>query len=271
MSFEAMNPRDYYERLTHVYCRLVGHEWHLGYWLNASTLPEAVAKLTELMARRLPVGAGMTVLDLGCGVGGAACYLAENSGCLVIGVSNSRSGLDEAERWVRQKKLEHVVSFRFANAVELPFPDGHFDAVWSCEAFHNFVDQDWPTRELARVLKPGVAACLGDIFLLQETADQTSDLRELESYGFHLLTADRWISILQRHGVMVQESISIGHHVGVQSLSVCTELFAAEAENHAQGTIERVLCERTVEATSRLLSCFRRQEVSWGIWVGKKV
>ena len=266
-----MKPQDYYESLTHLYCKLVGREWHLGYWLNASTLSEAVAKLTELMASRVPLGEDMTVLDLGCGVGGAACYLAKTSGCHVVGVSNSRSGLAEAERWVREEKLEHLVSFRFADAVELPFRDGQFDAVWSCEALHNFDDQGGSARELARVLKDGGAAVLGDIFLLEEAGEQSSDLRDLGNYGFHLLTSDRWISLLQCHGIMVQESISVGHHVGVQSLSVCTELFAAEAENHAQGTTERVLCERTVEATSRLLNCFRRQEVSWGIWSGKKV
>ena len=247
------------------------HEWHLGYWLNVSSFPESVAKLTELMASRLPVADGMTVLDIGCGVGGAACYLAKTSGCSVVGVSNSRAGLEEAERWVRDKKLDHLVSFRFADAVELPFPDDHFDAVWSCEAFHNIEDQERLGRELARVLKPGGVTVLGDLFLLREPGEQSSDVRDLESYGFHLLTSDRWISILQSHGIMVQESISVGHHVGVQSLSVCIELFAAEAKNHGQGTIEKVLCERTVEATSRLLNCFRRGEVSWGIWSGKKV
>ncbi|MDA2928866.1 class I SAM-dependent methyltransferase [Acidobacteria bacterium AH-259-O06] len=223
------------------------------------------------MASRLRLAQDMTVLDLGCGVGGPACYLAQKTGCRIIGVSNSHSGLEEAERWVRQKKLEELVSFHFADAQELPFTDGYFDAVWSCETIHNIEDQDRLAQEFARVLKPAGQAILGDIFLLRDPGEQGPDLPALKKYGFHLLTADEWISTLQRHGSTVQESMSIGHHVGVQSLSLCTEICVAEAKTHAEGTIERVLCERTAEATSLLLQGFQHQDLSWGIWVGRKV
>ena len=266
-----MTSREYYQSLTPLYCKLFGHEWHLGYWLNASTLPEAAARLTQLMASRLSVSEGMTVLDLGCGVGGPACYLAETFGCRVVGLSNSQSGLVEAQRWTAEKHVGHLVSFLLADALELPFPDDNFDAIWSCEAVHNIENAERLAEEVARVLKRAGTFVMGDIFLLRGAAEEDPEVQRLRNYGFHLVTADRWISLLQKQGITVQESSAVGHHVGAQSLRLCTQICLIEAENHADGSIERVLCERTAEATSLLWNLFDRREVSWGIWVGQKL
>ena len=261
-----MDPQKYYELLTRLYCKLIGQEWHLGYWLNASTLPEAAANLTTLMADRFGIEHGATVLDVGCGGGGATCYLARRYSADVIGLSNSNSGLREAERFAKESTLENRVSFRFGDAADLPFPDHHFDGVWSCEAIHNVKEMDPVIAEISRVLKPGGSVVLGDLFLLR--AGETT--RGIENYGFNLKTAGEWVNMLQENRIRVRESVSIGHHVGEQSLSVCRDLFAAEASEHVEGSPERVLCDRTVEATSRLLDCFRAGDLSWGIWSGSR-
>ncbi len=265
-----MDPQKYYEHLTPLYCRLIGHQWHLGYWVNASTLQEAISRLTELMASRLELSREMSVLDLGCGVGGTACWLAERFSCRVVGVSNSRAGLAEAERWTRQRGLQERAGYRFADAAELPFDDDRFDVVWSCEAIHNVADQEAVIGELSRVLRPGGTVVLGDIFQLREPTTDEPVSHGLEEYGFHLRTADQWAASLKGNGIRVRESINIGHHVGVASLSVCTGLFEAEAENHHDGSVEKSLCQRTVAATQRLRECFEADEISWGIWSGVK-
>ncbi len=48
-----VSPEAYYDALRNVLCELFGHEWHLGYWLNASTISEAGERLNEAMASRL--------------------------------------------------------------------------------------------------------------------------------------------------------------------------------------------------------------------------
>jgi cyclopropane-fatty-acyl-phospholipid synthase len=61
-----------------------------GYWRNARTLDEAQEAKLDLVARKLELAPGMRVLDVGCGWGGAARYLAERHGVEVVGVTISR-------------------------------------------------------------------------------------------------------------------------------------------------------------------------------------
>ena len=42
-----------------------------------------------------------------------------------------------------------------ADALRLPFPDGHFDLVTSAFGFRNLANYDAGLREIARVLRPG--------------------------------------------------------------------------------------------------------------------
>ena len=32
-----VSPENYYDALRNLLCELFGHDWHLGYWLNASS------------------------------------------------------------------------------------------------------------------------------------------------------------------------------------------------------------------------------------------
>lgn len=265
-----MDPQRYYDALTELYCRIFGHDWHLGYWLNANSLSEAAHRMNELLMSRLPATARSVVLDLGCGMGGATCLIAQSKGCRVVGVSNSRSGLRKAEQFAVQRNVADLVSFRFAEALELPFPESTFDGVWSCEAIHNVEDKARLAREIARVLKPGGVAVLGDLFLLRRSRGDEPLLDRLKAFSFHLQTADEWIGLLQTaDGVRVDESVSVGHHV-FPSLEVCTNVCRDQAQ-HAPIGLERTILERSAEATAALGEAFASGAVSWGFWVGTKV
>jgi O-methyltransferase StaMB len=264
------NPQVYYDALTTVLCDLFGHDWHLGYWLNAETPSEAAQRLNEVMAGRLPSGPDMLVLDIGCGVGGPACFIAARTGSRVIGVTNSQSGVAEAERFAAERGVRARVDFRYAEAQELPFEDDSFDAVWSCEALHNLPDKTAAVRELARVLRPGGTAVLGDLFLTGPPDERRSSLPALREFSFHLATADDLIALLQAHGIRIHESIDVGHHVGPRSPATCAEMCRAKLAQSSGNTLERTILERTVQATSLLAETFRTREVGWGIWVGRK-
>jgi SAM-dependent methyltransferase len=265
------NPQTYYDALTAVLCDLFGHDWHLGYWLNAQTPGEAAERLNEVMAGRLPNAPDMLVLDIGCGVGGPACFIAERTGSRVIGITNSHAGMAEAERFAHERGLRERIDFRYAEAQQLPFENDAFDAVWSCEAMHNFADKAPVVRELARVLRPGGTAVLGDLFLTGGAPDERpASLDALKEFSFHLCTADDLIALLQANGIRVHESIDVGHHVGPRSPATCAEMCRAKLSEAYGNTLERTILERTVQATSLLAETFRTREVGWGIWVGRK-
>ncbi len=84
------------------------------------------------------------VLDVGCGAGATACYLAKTYGCRVVGVdlresmvalSNERA---QRERLTDADNKHPLVEFRVADAQDLPFNDAHFDVVL-CESVATFI------------------------------------------------------------------------------------------------------------------------------------
>lgn len=67
-----------------------------GYWKRAETLDAAQEAKLDLAARKLGISAGMRVLDIGCGWGGTARFLAERYGCEVVGITVSREQVEYA-------------------------------------------------------------------------------------------------------------------------------------------------------------------------------
>lgn len=61
-----------------------------GYWKEARTLDEAQAAKLELICKKLHLQPGHKVLDIGCGWGGTARYMAENYDVEVTGITISR-------------------------------------------------------------------------------------------------------------------------------------------------------------------------------------
>jgi len=67
-----------------------------GYWQDAKDLDEAQEHKLELVCRKLKLEPGMRVLDIGCGWGGAARYMAKHYDVEVVGVSVSKEQVNLA-------------------------------------------------------------------------------------------------------------------------------------------------------------------------------
>ena len=59
--------------------------------------------------------------------------------------------------------LSAKVEFIQGSALEIPFPDGSFDVVWTQHAQMNIADKRGFYSEMTRVLKPGGRLVLHDI------------------------------------------------------------------------------------------------------------
>ena len=107
---------------------------------------------------------GLKTLDVGCGLGGSARYLAAEHGCRVVGVDLTREYVEAANELAARVGLAGSVEFRQASALELPFADGEFDLVWTEHVQMNIADKRAFYGELARVLKRGGRLVFHDIF-----------------------------------------------------------------------------------------------------------
>lgn len=61
-----------------------------GYWKNAKTLDQSQEAKLDLICKKLKLKKGMTLLDIGCGWGGFAKFVAEKYGAKVLGVTISK-------------------------------------------------------------------------------------------------------------------------------------------------------------------------------------
>ena len=64
-------------------------QYSCAYWKEASTLEEAQQAKLRLICEKLQLQPGMRVLDIGCGWGGLAYFMAKHYGASVVGVTIS--------------------------------------------------------------------------------------------------------------------------------------------------------------------------------------
>ena len=98
---------------------------------------------------------GMHVLEIGCGIGGAARYLAAELDCRVTAIDLTQECVDVARELTRRCGLQDSIGFQQADATQMPFGEAAFDHVWSHYVTMNIRNKEALASEIARVLKPG--------------------------------------------------------------------------------------------------------------------
>ncbi|KAI0198159.1 S-adenosyl-L-methionine-dependent methyltransferase [Astrocystis sublimbata] len=87
----------HYDVTSDQFLKVWGEHIHHGYFKSQADTPEQ-AQLNQVLrlAESSGVSAGSRVLDVGCGIGGTARYLARERGCKVTAVTNSRRQVEIA-------------------------------------------------------------------------------------------------------------------------------------------------------------------------------
>jgi SAM-dependent methyltransferase len=94
---------------------------------------------------------GKIVLDLGCGTGYGAGYLAGQQAKYVIGVDLNREAITYAQSHYQAPNL----AFSHSDCLRLALPDGAVEVVVSFEVIEHIVDGPGYLNEIERVLQPG--------------------------------------------------------------------------------------------------------------------
>lgn len=125
---------------------------------------ESTLEVTELVQ----VKPSDVVLEVGCGLGGTARYLANLYGCRVIGIDLTEEYVTVGTKLTKLVGLTDRVELRHGNALELPYDDEMFDIVWTEHVQMNIADKNRFYAEITRVLKPHGRFLFHDIFLGDE-------------------------------------------------------------------------------------------------------
>jgi sarcosine/dimethylglycine N-methyltransferase len=94
------------------------------------------------------------LLDIGCGIGGPARWIAAKYGCIVTGVDLTAEFCEAARELNGLCGLADRVQILHASALSLPVSDNSFDRAYSQAALMNISDKRGVFREAHRVLRP---------------------------------------------------------------------------------------------------------------------
>ncbi len=180
--------------------------------------------------------AGKRVLEVGCGRGEIACWLAAREeapevlmaadlalAAVSLGSSRARAEGAGAVRW------------GIADIERLPHPEASFDTVVSCETIEHVPDPARAVRELARVLKPG-----GRLFLTTPNYLNASGLyrgylrlsgRRFSEAGQpinNLVLLPRTCAWVRRAGLAIRAVDGVGHYLPLVPGRPALELPALE-------------------------------------------
>jgi SAM-dependent methyltransferase len=172
------------------------------------------------LARHGGIAAGVSVLDLCCGIGGPGRFFTRELECDYLGVDYSADAIEIARRRAGD------LPCRFEVARIPPIPQGPFDVVLLLETLLAFPEKEPLLREISGALTPGGRfACTFEAGLpLTETERE----RMPDADTVWLIPVDEMLATLDRVGLVVrrQEDHTGSHAATAESL---TESFAADA------------------------------------------
>ncbi|MFY0568055.1 SAM-dependent methyltransferase [Archangium lansingense] len=202
----------YYDQMGPFLATLLGDNIHVGYWSgpeDQSSGTEAQERLTDMMIQRSRIGAGQRLLDIGCGTGRPAVRLAQATGCSVTGISVSAMQVEQANARAQKEGLSDQVRFQVADAMELPFPEASFDAVWAFESLLHMPDRAHVLRNAFRVLRPGGILVLTDVTEQHVLTDEERTLVYSGLMLTSLLRFQEYSLVVEAAGFSVEEALDI--------------------------------------------------------------
>jgi len=123
--------------------------------VGLSVLHPGGFEATRKMADACGINNQTKVLDIACGKGTSAVYLAQKYGCRVVGIDVSPDLVSQAKALAKKKGLVHRVRFQKADALDLPFLKNEFDVTVAQAVLVLVKNKKKAVQEALRVVKPG--------------------------------------------------------------------------------------------------------------------
>ena len=201
-------------------------------------------KATDELLELCHVSEGKTILDVGCGAGVTPCYIARKHGCRVVGVDINESMIERSRERANRENVTDKVTFRVADAQDLPFDDDLFDAVIteSVTAFPE--EKQRAVKEYARVTKPGGYVGLNEATWLKIPPPLEVVAWASQDLGATVqpLTSAEWTGLLE----------------GASLSEIAVRTYAINTKDETRGILRRYGWGGMIRVIKRLLSLYAR-------------
>ncbi len=160
-------------------------------------------KATEELIQFCHIDKDKYVLDVGCGVGATACYIAKKTGCRVVGIDIRKRMVEVSRERARREGLADRVEFMVADVQKLPFGNDVFDVVASESVTAFAKDKKKAVSEYTRVAKPGGYVWLNETVWVKDPPPEMAQWISRTTGGAMPETSDRWKELLKGSGLEV--------------------------------------------------------------------
>lgn len=199
---------------------------------------------TDALADLCQLASGKHVLDVGCGVGQTACYLATKYRCKVTGVDILPAMVERSRKRAAGDNLAAQVEFRQADAQALPFADNLFDAIITESVTAFPADKQQAVCEYARVARTGGFVGLNETTWLKypPPAEMIAWASQEVGAAVKPLTAAEWIALLENAGLAIVHS----------------EVVPINLQTESKGILQRYGLGESLRILGRMLSLYIR-------------
>ena len=269
--FTEQETESYYDAEDEIY-RAVWDEdgsVHWGFFdeTTGTDFLKGCANLDRIMVEKGRIDASSRALDLGCGNGTTAIWLARQTGCHATGIDLSGVRIDNAKasRERQEPGLRDRLAFEKASATELPFAEGQFDRVWSQAVIYHVPDKRTVLKEVYRVLAKGGIFVFDD---LVKPKQQVSP--ESQRFVYDRLLYDTEFSFesyqdaLKAQGFELLEAVDISSHLRQSYLCLADRTPKGETGEHAAHY------EWLTEAYLETAKAVEKDELGWGLYICRK-
>lgn len=148
---------EFWDKVSPLWDEIWGPHIHHGYYDGDNSLSPIVAqeRLIEKLLERLKPNSNISILDVGCGMGGSSIYLSDTLKASVKGITLSPIQIEIAQKKVKAAGLENV-TFALDDALKMETIEKEsVDLVWSLESCEQFPDKPLFLQQAFDRLKPG--------------------------------------------------------------------------------------------------------------------
>ncbi len=148
--------KEYYDLCSEFMVFGWGESLHFAPLSPRESLEDSKIRHQRLMIAKLELREGMTVVDIGCGIGAPMRRVVREAGVRVVGVNNNEIQLDKAKSLNTEAGLDHMIDYLACSFMDMSaVADNTFDRGYAIESTCHAPKKADAFAEIYRVLKPG--------------------------------------------------------------------------------------------------------------------